>query len=65
MEPVWVAEIRDQCVADRVPFFFKQWGGLRKKRAGRQLLGRTWDQMPPMPRRQAMPRVPITAPVPV
>jgi len=46
MEPVWVAEIRDQCVADRVPFFFKQWGGTNKKKAGRLLDGRTWDQLP-------------------
>jgi protein gp37 len=42
----WVTEIRDQCVADRVPFFFKQWGGVQKKRAGRALEGRTWDEMP-------------------
>lgn len=42
----WVTEIRDQCVAARVPFFFKQWGGVQKKRAGRTLEGRTWDEMP-------------------
>jgi protein gp37 len=42
----WVAEIRDQCVAARVPFFFKQWGGVHKKRAGRTLQGRIWDQIP-------------------
>jgi len=46
MEPEWVAEIRDKCVAADVPFFFKQWGGTRKKRAGRVLQGRTWSQMP-------------------
>lgn len=42
----WVLEVRDQCHAADVPFFFKQWGGVRKKRAGRQLEGRTWDAMP-------------------
>ncbi len=42
----WVREIRDGCVRDNVPFFFKQWGGVFKKRAGRMLDGRTWDQMP-------------------
>ena len=42
----WVVNIRRQCRAQRVPFFFKQWGGRNKKKAGRTLLGRTWDQMP-------------------
>ena len=42
----WVLEIRDQCLEARVPFFFKQWGGVNKKRNGRLLQGRTWDQMP-------------------
>jgi protein gp37 len=42
----WVTEIRDQCTATGVPFFFKQWGGTNKKRAGRLLGGRTWDEMP-------------------
>jgi len=46
MDPAWVAEIRDQCLDARVPFFFKQWGGTRKKKAGRELEGRTWDEMP-------------------
>jgi protein gp37 len=46
MQPSWVTEIRDQCVAAGVAFFFKQWGGVNKKRAGRTLDGRTWDQMP-------------------
>jgi protein gp37 len=47
MDPAWVTEIRDQCLNARVPFFFKQWGGTRKKKAGRELEGRTWDEMPP------------------
>jgi protein gp37 len=46
MEPTWVLEIRDRCLDARVPFFFKQWGGTRKKKAGRELEGRTWDEMP-------------------
>lgn len=46
MEREWVTEIRDQCLAARVPFFFKQWGGVQKKRAGRTLEDRTWDEMP-------------------
>lgn len=46
MRKEWVLDIRDQCLAARVPFFFKQWGGFNKKRAGRELEGQTWDQMP-------------------
>jgi protein gp37 len=46
MEPEWVCDIRDQCLAAKVPFFFKQWGGVMKKRTGRELDGHTWDQMP-------------------
>jgi protein gp37 len=46
MDPRWVSEIRDQCRSADVAFFFKQWGGVNKKRAGRVLDGRTWDEMP-------------------
>jgi protein gp37 len=46
MSPDWVRDIRDSCGAKGVPFFFKQWGGTRKKRTGRILDGRTWDEMP-------------------
>jgi protein gp37 len=42
----WVRSIRDQCQRQRVPFFFKQWGGTRKKETGRLLDNRTWDEMP-------------------
>jgi protein gp37 len=42
----WVIDIRDQCKAKRVPFFFKQWGGVQKKRAGRLLQGEVYSQMP-------------------
>lgn len=46
MESKWVRDIRDQCLSANVPFFFKQWGGVRKKKNGRLLEGRTWDQVP-------------------
>jgi protein gp37 len=42
----WVVEIRDQCLAADVPFFFKQWGGPNKKKNGRSLDGQTWDGIP-------------------
>ncbi len=42
----WVRAIRDQCKQAGVPFFFKQWGGVQKHRAGRTLDGRTWNEMP-------------------
>ncbi len=46
MEAEWVRAVRDQCLAASVPFFFKQWGGTNKKKAGRTLDGRIWDEMP-------------------
>ncbi len=46
MAAEWVKDIKDQCVRAGVAFFFKQWGGIQKKRHGRQIEGRTWDQMP-------------------
>lgn len=46
MKQEWAIQIRDQCLRQNVPFFFKQWGGVWKKRSGRHLEGRTWDQMP-------------------
>lgn len=46
MDPAWVLNLRDQCLDAEVPFFFKQWGGVRKKKAGRLLENRTWGQMP-------------------
>lgn len=54
MNSAWVLDIRDQCVVAGVPFFFKQWGGVRKGRNGRQFDGRTYDEYPPR----------ITPPVP-
>ena len=54
MDPAWVHSIREQCNVASVPFFFKQWGGVRKKLRGRELDGKTYDAMPgkagrPMP----------------
>jgi len=46
MHEEWVTDIRDQCEKTGVAFFFKQWGGVHKNRAGRVLQGRTWDEMP-------------------
>lgn len=46
LEKSWVVEIRDQCEAAGIPFFFKQWGGTRKSKAGRELDGRTYDGIP-------------------
>lgn len=46
MEKEWVISLRDQCRRADVPFFFKQWGGVRKSQAGRKLDGRTYDEMP-------------------
>ena len=46
MDVRWVRSIRDRCLAQSVPFFFKQWGGTRKKTTGRVLDRRTWDEMP-------------------
>ena len=46
MQESWVRDIRDQCVATDVRFFFKQWGGVRKHYTGRVLEGRTWDELP-------------------
>lgn len=46
MDPDWVLDIKDQCERADVAFFFKQWGGTNKKAAGRELEGRTYDEMP-------------------
>jgi len=46
MDPNWVKDIRNQCVRASVPFFFKQWGGVNKKKTGRCLEGKTWNEMP-------------------
>jgi protein gp37 len=46
IEADWVREVRDQCIEQSVAFFFKQWGGVQKKKNGRILDGVTWDEMP-------------------
>ncbi|HYY28631.1 MAG TPA: DUF5131 family protein [Chthoniobacterales bacterium] len=46
VDPEWVREIRDLCQDQNVPFFFKQWGGVFKKRTGRVLDGRVWEEFP-------------------
>lgn len=64
MKPEWVQAIQQQCQEQRVPFFFKQWGGVQKGRTGRELCGRTWDEFPNAqgtPGRRRRHRVPLVA----
>ncbi len=49
MQKSWVLDIRDKCQETETPFFFKQWGGVNKKKAGKELEGRTWSEMPLLP----------------
>ena len=56
MNESWVTSIRDQCIRNRVPFFFKQWGGFRPKSGGRLLEGKEWNQFPRLSSRSADPR---------
>jgi protein gp37 len=49
MKEEWAIDLRDQCCRRGVPFFFKQWGGINKKKSGRELEGRTWDEKPGRP----------------
>lgn len=46
MQKEWVHDIRDACIEQNVAFHFKQWGGINKKRTGRTLDNRTWDDLP-------------------
>jgi protein gp37 len=46
MDVSWAVDIRNQCQRNKVPFFFKQWGGPNRKKTGRKLEGRTWDEIP-------------------
>jgi len=46
IQPDWIRKIRDQCLRTNIPFFFKQWGGKNKKKNGRLLDGRTWEEFP-------------------
>ncbi len=61
IEAAWVREIRDQCLAAGVPFFFKQWGGATPKARGRRLDGRLWDQMPTRPSSGDVPSLSVEA----
>jgi hypothetical protein len=57
MKEEWVLSICEQCEAAKVPFFFKQWGGVRKKAAGRTLCGTTHDGFPVRVQNPALPAV--------
>jgi protein gp37 len=57
IEESWVRDIRDRCQQNRVPFFFKQWGGTRKKLAGRELDGRTHNGLPKPVLREYQPQL--------
>ena len=57
MKEEWVLSIREQCEAAKVPLFFKQWGGVRKKAAGRVLHGRTYDGFPNRVQNPSLPAV--------
>jgi Protein of unknown function (DUF5131) len=59
LEPARRADIRDQCLSAEVAFFFKQWGGVQKKRTDRVLEGRTWDEMPAPKSNVANRRLPL------
>lgn len=59
MNAEWVLDIKAQCRKDKGAFFFKQWGGTNKKKAGRLLKGRTYDEMPKPKRVKTNTRVPI------
>lgn len=54
MKPEWVTNIRRQCGNAHVPFFFKQWGGVQKSKAGRELDGQTFDEMPQITRNEIL-----------
>jgi len=55
IHPEWVRSVRDQCLKQNVPFFFKQWGGYRPKSGGRELDGREWNEFPMLSENSANP----------
>lgn len=61
LEEEWVLEIRDHCRRGKVPFFFKQWGGARKAKAGRKIKGRTYDETPQRPATTVLAKEPLQA----
>jgi len=56
MKPEWAVSVRDQCIKQKVSFFFKQWGGYRPKSGGRELDGEEWDQFPKLSKYSTDPR---------
>jgi len=62
IEKQWVASIHDQCSVAGVPFFFTQWGGSNKKKAGRELDGQTYDEMPSRDLSGSLPELPLRNP---
>src|SRR6266403_2207845 len=55
LERAWVESLRSQCRKASIPFFFKYWGGVRKKTTGRKLNGRTYDEFPPTAKPTSIP----------
>lgn len=55
----WLVELRDRCQAEGVAYFFKQWGGARPKSGGRELQGRTWDEMPSVGATSPLDKLPL------
>ncbi len=56
MNLAWVQSVRDQCIKQSVPFFFKQWGGFRPKSGGRELDGKEWNQFPQLSNQNSKPQ---------
>ena len=61
IQPEWVTDIRDQCIESDVPFFFKQWGGVNKKKNGRLLDRKYWNQMPNFKQGESKHAQPLTS----
>lgn len=59
LNPEWVIDIRDQCQRAKIPFFFKQWGGTNKKKAGKELEGKIWHEMPSLSRQAEGARISV------
>jgi protein gp37 len=63
IHPDWVRQLRDRCIAQQVPFFFKQWGGRTPKAGGRELDGRIWNQFPLSREQTRFAPIPIAIPI--
>jgi protein gp37 len=55
MKPEWAVSVKNQCMAQKVPFFFKQWGGFRPKSGGRLLQGKEWNEFPALSQKASNP----------